>query len=92
MKSTMKISVPELLVRKDWTSIEDTGWDQATIFEIVMRYCDAQDHAKSYRTRAALKTKLLKAQLEKLATSAGMSVEEYLEIEMTNAASPEGGE
>lgn len=85
MKSTMKITVPALMVRKDWTSLSDTGWDEATIFEIVMRYCDAQDHAKSYRTRAALKTKLLKAQLEKLALAAGLTVEEYLEIETVNA-------
>ena len=87
MKSTMKITVPSLLVRKDWTSLEDTGWDAATLFEIVMRYCDAQDHAKSYRTRAALKVKLLKARMEKideLAAASNMTVEEYLELESTN--------
>lgn len=83
-KSTMKISVPPMALRLTWTSLADTGWNDDVIFEIVQRYCDAQDHAKSYRTKAALKTKLLKLQLEKLASSAGMSVEEYLEMESAN--------
>jgi hypothetical protein len=88
-KSTMKISVPVLTERVKWTSLASTGWDEATIFEIVQRYCDAQDHARNYRLRAAAKGKLVRAALETLAKASRMTVEEYLEIEESKATSAE---
>lgn len=95
-KSTMKISVPSLNDRVKWISLEDsmrqTGWTPDVIFEIVQRYCDSQDHARNYRLKASAKSKLLKARLAQLALSAGMTVEEYLECEESNASSSASGE
>lgn len=80
-KPTVKITVPALALRVKWTSLVDTGWDEGTLLEIVQRYCDAQDHAKNYRQRAAAKRKLLTERLEQLAKASGMTVEQYLEAE-----------
>lgn len=80
----LKITVPDLPTRLAWETLEDLPWPPEVIFEIVMRYCDTQDHAKNYRKRSALKTQLLKARLDQLAKASGMSVEAYLEMEESN--------
>lgn len=64
-KSTLKITVPPAEER-DWTTLDETPFTAEEILTIVHRYCDAQDHAKNYRVKAAQAAKDLKAEHARL--------------------------
>lgn len=56
----IEVKVPSVSVRT-WKTIDDLGkqFTNEEIVQMVHRYCDQQDHAKSYRQRRAAKIKKL---------------------------------
>ena len=64
-KSTLRIAIPEVSTR-NWKFIKDLPFTPEEIVTICHRYCDAQDHAKNYRVKAATNAKADKAELARL--------------------------
>lgn len=72
--ASLKITVPSKEFRyEQWTNLADVldhfqvdGDAEAIVFEMVMRYCDAQDHAKTYRQNKAARDKEIKTRYEAL--------------------------
>ncbi len=67
MTTMMKIPVPSVETYAGWKTLDDArqaGYQDDALLTIVQRYFDAQQHAISYRKRAALKGKLMKAALD----------------------------
>lgn len=62
--TTLKIKIPQAEMR-NWKFIEDVPFTSEEIMEIIHRYCDAQDHAKSYRVRRAEHVKAVLAAAKK---------------------------
>lgn len=54
----IEIKVPEVSERM-WKSLDEvmTTFSEEEVVQIVHRYCDAQDHAKAYRSRRAARVK-----------------------------------
>lgn len=91
----LRITVPPQSERLTWTSLGDLPFSEAEQFEIIQRWCDQADRQKSYHKlrnlrlrNEALRGKALEAKLKEFAKAAGMTLEEYLEMEETNSAPP----
>lgn len=60
--STLKITVPDVKTRT-WNTLKEVQaqFTEEELVAIVHRYCDTQDHAKTYRVRRAAKIKAVMA-------------------------------
>lgn len=56
--TTLKITVPDV-TKRNWKTLKEVSatFTEDELVAIVHRYCDTQDHAKTYRVRRAAKIK-----------------------------------
>lgn len=78
------IKVPPVATRLEWTDTASTGFTDEQVFEIIQRYCDQQGHRKASQNKRNNRIKLLTKRTQELADAAGVTVDEYLEIEAKN--------